>query len=163
MDNSVYRVKERIDSLKGIDYDGLVLTTPFYHMDSFKDLVNYFTEIADYSDKPLYLYDLPGVTKQKITLPLVKELAKHKNIKGIKSGDAVLGRLMKLQVPELDFFFSNLDMFDMGISYGIDKVLDGMFTCMPKTSKSFAEAIETGDSAKLPKNLTKLSPFAIYS
>ncbi len=156
MDNSVFRVKERIDALKGIDYDGIVLTTPFYHMDSFKDLVNYFTEIADYSEKPVFLYDLPGVTKQKITFALVKEISKHPNIKGIKSGDPVLGRLVKLHLPNVDFFFSNLDIFDMGISYGVDKVLDGMFTCMPKTSKAFAEAVEKGDSAKITENLNKI-------
>lgn len=156
MDNSVFRVKERIDALEGIDYDGIVLTTPFYHMDSFKDLVNYFNEIANYSKKPLYLYDLPGVTKQKITFALVKEIAKNKNIKGIKSGDPVLGRLIKLHLPEIDFFFSNLDIFDMGISFGVDKVLDGMFTCMPKTSKAFANAIESGDSAKITEELNKI-------
>ncbi|MBR2376573.1 MAG: dihydrodipicolinate synthase family protein [Clostridia bacterium] len=159
MDNSVFRVKERIDALKGIDYDGLVLTTPFYQMDSFKDLVNYFTEIADYSDKPVYLYDLPGVTKQKITFPLLKELAKHENIKGVKSGDIVLGRLVKLNLPNFNFFFSNLDIFDVSISYGIEKVLDGMFTCMPKTSKALTLAIEKGDKEEITKNVSTIIAF----
>ena len=156
MDNSVFRVKERIDALKGIDYDGIVLTTPFYQMEGFKNLVNFFTEIADYSEKPIYLYDLPGVTKIKITFDLVKELAKHPNIKGIKSGDAVLGRLVKLNLPNFNFFFSNLDIFDMGIAYGVDKVLDGMFTCMPKTSKAFTDAIESGNKEKITEELTKI-------
>ena len=148
-----------IDALKDIDYDGLVLTTPFYQMEGFKSLVNFFTEIADYSDKPVYLYDLPGVTKIKITFELVKELAKHPNIKGIKSGDIVLGRLVKLNLPKFNFFFSNLDIFDVSISYGIEKVLDGMFTCMPKTSKALTLAIEKGDKEEITKNVSTIIAF----
>ena len=159
MDNSVFRVKERLEMLKGLNYDGLVLTAPFYQMDPPKTLVKFFKDCADISEKPLYLYDLPVITKQKITFDMVKEIAKHPNIKGVKSIDTVLCRLIKLELPNFEAFHSNLDAFDVGVSFGIDKVLDGMFSCMPKTSKAIASAIESGDMQALTASLTTMINF----
>lgn len=159
MDNSVFRVKERLDMLKGLNYDGLVLTAPFYQMDPSNVLVKFFKDCADISEKPLYLYDLPVVTKQKINFDMVKEIAKHPNIKGVKSIDTVLCRLIKLELPDFEAFHSNLDAFDVGVSFGIDKVLDGMFACMPKTSKDIGKAIENGDINALTKSLKNMIDF----
>ena len=41
MDNSVFRVKERVEMLKDLNYDGLVLTAPFYQMDTKKNLLKF--------------------------------------------------------------------------------------------------------------------------
>ena len=145
MDNSVFRVKERIGLLEGVKFDGLVLTTPFYSMTTEDKLIAFFKECADASPVPVYLYDLPVVTKMKITYPMMQELAKHPNIKGIKTGDIVLARLLHLHYPELDLLFSNLDIFDVACSFGLPGVLDGMFTCMPVTSARLQKAYEKGD------------------
>ena len=156
MDNSVFKVKERIEMLNGLNYDGIVLTAPFYQMDTQKNLIKFFKDCADVSEKPVYLYDLPVITKQKITFDMVKEIAKHPNIKGVKSIDTVLCRQIKLELNNFEAFHSNLDAFDVGVSFGIDKVLDGMFACMPKTSKKVALAIENGDIKALTENLSKM-------
>ena len=63
MDNSIERVKDRIDHIKKLNIDGIALTTPFYYGASQKGLLRFFTQIADYSPFPIYLYDLPQVTK----------------------------------------------------------------------------------------------------
>ena len=159
MDNSVFRVKERLEMLKGLNYDGLVLTAPFYQIDTPNVLVKFFKDCADISEKPLYLYDLPIITKQKISFDMIKEVAKHPNIKGVKSIDTILCRLIKLNLNDFEAFHSNLDAFDVGVSYGIDKVLDGMFACMPKTSKAIGEAIENDDINALTKSLKNMIDF----
>ena len=141
MDNSIFKIRERVETLKGLQFDGVVLTTPFYSTTSAANLIRFFNEAAAISPKPVYLYDLPGVTKQKITYEMVVELQKNPNIKGIKSGDIVLGRQVHLNFPEFEFLFSNLDIFDVGLTFGLPAVLDGMFTCTPVNSKLFAEAV----------------------
>lgn len=145
MDNSIERVKDRIDMIKEYDFDAIVLTTPFYSVCPDAENINFFEKIADYSPKPVFLYDLAVVTKQKITYPMVQQLSKHPNIKGIKSGDIVLARQVKNNLPDFEFLFSNIDIFDVAISYGIDKVLDGMFSSTPVNSKKFIEAAWAGD------------------
>lgn len=132
MDNSVFRVRERFEMLKGLNFDGVVLTTPFYSTTSMKNLIQFFKEAADVFPRPLYLYDLPGVTKQKITFDMVKELMKHPNIKGIKTADTVMIRQIHLEFPDFECLYSNLDIFDVACAFGIPRVLDGMFTCVPK-------------------------------
>ena len=159
MDNSIARVKDRIDMIKEFDFDAVVLTTTFYSVTPESDNCHFFEEIADYSPKPVFLYDLAVVTKQKITYPMVQRLAKHPNILGVKSGDIVLARQVKNNIPDFEFLYSNIDTFDVAISYGIDKVLDGMFSSTPKNSKKFIEAAWSGDMASCGKYLDNILSF----
>ena len=159
MDNSVYRLKERFEMLEGLEFDGIVLTTPFYSTTSEANLIKFFSDAADIAPKPVYLYDLPGVTKQKITFSMVTALSKHPNIKGIKSGDIVLCRKIMRELPEFSAFFSNIDIFDVGCSYGLPVVLDGMFTVTPKNAKLFGDAYAKGDFKTAGKYLDNIVAF----
>lgn len=156
MDNSVARVKDRINAIKDYDFDAVVLTTPFYFATGEDTLIKFFEDIADYSSVPVFLYDLPGVTKQKITYSMVESLASHKNILGIKTGDMVLARQIKRADLDFEVLFSNIDCFDIAVSYGIDKVLDGMFSCCPTNGKKFAEAVNNGDLCSVTKHLDNI-------
>jgi dihydrodipicolinate synthase/N-acetylneuraminate lyase len=84
------------------------------------------------------------------------ELAKNPNIKGIKSGDIVLGRQVHLTCPKFEFLFSNLDIFDVGLTFGLPAVLDGMFTCTPVNAKLFAEAIKQENWQEAGKYLDRI-------
>ena len=156
MDNSVFRVKERLEMLKGLNYDGVVLTTPFYGITSDANIIRFFEAIAEISEKPIYLYDLPTVTKCKITYPMVQRLAKHPNIRGIKTGDIVLARLIQKNMPEFSVLFSNLDIFDVALSFDLPRVLDGMFTCTPANSAKFQECYVSGDVEGATKYLNNI-------
>lgn len=156
MDNSVFRVKERFEAIKDLNFDAVVLTTPFYSTTSAKNLIKFFQECADIAPKPVYLYDLAVVTKQKITFDMVKVLSKHPNIKGIKTGDAVLVRLIERNIPGFNTLFSNIDIFDIGGAYGFPRVLDGMFTCVPKNAAEFQKAYIAGDMKTAGKYLDNI-------
>ena len=132
MDNSVARVCDRITSLVGLKIDGVVVTTPFYYLTTQEELKIYFTKIAACSPFPVYLYDLPTVTKVKINIDTIEYLMDNKKIKGIKTGDIVTARmLMRSEKKRNDFniFFSGLDIFDIAYKYGLTMNLDGMFSC----------------------------------
>lgn len=151
MDNSITRVLERIESLRGLKIDGVVATTPYYSISSQDELKNFFKEIAAKSPYPLYLYDLPVVTKVKITTDTAEYLMSSDNIKGIKTGDIVTAReLMRSEKRRDDFsvMFSGLDVFDAAYKYGIRMNLDGMFSCTPVTSGEMYRALEKGDMVK---------------
>lgn len=147
MDNSVARVMEKIDMLKGLDIDGVVLTTPYYATLNDNEVVNWFTTIADKSPFPIYLYDLAVITKTKIKLCAIEALINHKNIKGIKTADWELITAIERKFPDADFacLYSGLDNFDYANMLGITKNLDGMFCCMPKTGRAMYDCIEAGD------------------
>lgn len=147
MDNSIERVMDRINSLKGLEIDGITLTTPYYFGCSQEALIRFFSAIADQSEFPIYLYDLPSTTKTKIALETQKKLSTHKNIYGSKcSEDADYIRKLA------DYFRGNeeykiieaqFDLFDMFHRIGLKLHLDG-FTCLfPQWLKSYWDDLES--------------------
>ncbi len=58
--------------------------TPYYNKPNQRGLLAHYTEIADNCDLPMILYNVPGRTACDLKVETILELAKHKNIIGIK-------------------------------------------------------------------------------
>ena len=122
-------------------------------------ILTFYNGIANRSDKPLYLYDLAVVTKAATAPATVKKLWKNDNIKGIKSGNLVTQRILhRAEDRPADFtmMYSNIDTFDIAYKYGIDKNLDGMFSCTPKTARRMYDALAAGDQLAAAKALDEI-------
>ena len=159
MDNSIAGVMARIRAMEGLQITGVVLTTPYYFTADKPALINYFTSVADASPFPVFLYDLPVAVKQKITYPMVVELAKHKNIMGIKTADItmILQILQRGEVKkEFTPLYSGLDTVDIGYAHGITHYLDGMFATTPHTANIMQKYFADGDYAKGNEELQKI-------
>ena len=66
----------------GVTY--LVSALPFYLGLTQKEIIDYYTTIADNVPLPLFLNNIPAQTKLMISVEAVKTLAKHPNIIGMK-------------------------------------------------------------------------------
>lgn len=143
MDCSISKILDRIDTLEKIKIEGVVTTVPFYYKLNSNEIINFYTLLARKSKYPIYIYDLPGVTQSPITLSQLKILVKESNIAGIKTGN--LNLIQELLREELliddkfSLYYSNLDLFDVALKSGINKNLDGMFTCTPYNTKKMYE------------------------
>src|SRR4051812_8709954 len=62
-DTSFARTRDRIEFLNQRTLDGVVVLAPYFWTFDQSQLIDYFTELARFSRAPLYLYDLPQVTK----------------------------------------------------------------------------------------------------
>ncbi|MBT3320284.1 MAG: dihydrodipicolinate synthase family protein [Clostridia bacterium] len=147
-ENSLARVRDKFDMMNTYDgIDGIVMTTPYYFGMSDANIVNFFEKTAVMTDKDYYLYDIMPVTNLKIKYEMVAELAKIKNVKGIKAGDAIMIKKLIDNPPKDDFtaIFSNSDLFSMGNLYGMEWYLDGIFSCMPKTIEKVQKGYNSGD------------------
>ena len=158
MDNSIAKVMEKIEMIGDAQFDGVVLTTPFYSGLDMPQLVNWFTTIADRSPYPLYLYDLAVVTKIKITMPLLDQIIHHPNIRGIKTADWELIQAVGRKYPDEQFecLYSGLDSFDYANMMGITKNLDGMFSCTPKNGRRMYDCLNAGDFVGARKYLDNI-------
>ena len=150
MDNSILRARARVKSMEHIGLTAFVLTTPYYEIDNDGQVMKYFRSVAESTGHGLVLYDLPGVTKYKITYSMVCQLKKDvPNLMGIKSADLNMLRKLRLnpETQDLKIFYSGLDNFDVAYPWGIGCVLDGMPTCTPVNSRRMVEAMDAGDRA----------------
>lgn len=166
MDNSIVRVKERLAAMEDLDVDGFVFTAPYY--EAMTDALNlsFFRQVAKLTKHKIYLYDLPGVTKSKISVEMVKELLNDvPNLGGIKSADLQLQRRL-LNDPEVpDTFvqlFSGIDVCDIAYKYGIKTTLDGMYTCTPVNTKKMCDALAAGDQDEAARRLMNILEIRNY-
>ena len=148
-DTSFKRTLQRIQYAEQFDIDGVVVLAPFFWTLGQADLIAYFRGLADQSRKPLYIYDLPGVTKTPLHLDTVLELSKHPNIHGIKSSiDWVATRRLMDHVGDgFRVVPAQADAVDMLVRLGVPSNLDGIFGVFPDLTASIVEAAENGDYA----------------
>lgn len=81
----------------------LVLTPSYYKSQmNHAAMVKYFTTVAENSDIPVFIYNVPKFTGIDILPSTVAELAAHKNIIGIKDSTENIVHIMELikEVPE---------------------------------------------------------------
>ena len=157
---AIKRAKARVASMEHLDVTAFVLTTPYYEVDTPEQVMKYIREVAKSTKHNIMLYDLPGVTNFKITYDMVCQMKKDiPNLLGIKSGDLVLHRKIRLnpELADLQTYFSNLDMFDIAFPWGVGSVLDGMFTCTPVNSRKLIEAMRAGDKAAAAQALDNIT------
>lgn len=147
-DNSLTRVKARMDIINKYPVDVVVLTPPYYDRLNNDMLVSFFERCAAMTEKDVYLYDHVGITQHKLTYPVVKKLAEVPNLRGIKSADLVLIKALH-DDPELkkDFLpvFSGSDLFAVANQYGIKNYLDGIFACFPATISKIQKCFDADD------------------
>ena len=62
----------------------VVAAPPYYYTLTQQELVVYYTELANQSDLPVFIYNMPGQTKVMIEPSTVVNLSQHPNIIGIK-------------------------------------------------------------------------------
>lgn len=68
--------------------DGLMAVTPYYSKPEQAGLIRHFEEIADATDLPVLIYNIPGRTGRLIEIPTLARIAQHPNIVATK--DAVM-------------------------------------------------------------------------
>lgn len=76
--------------------DAALLISPYYNKPTQKGLIAHFTTIADETNIPLVLYNVPSRTGKNVEASTTLELAKHKNIVAIKEASGDLGQIMNI-------------------------------------------------------------------
>lgn len=142
--------------------DALLLVTPYYNKATPKGLIKSFLAVADATDKPIILYNVPGRTGCSITLPVYKELAKHERIVATKEASGNISAIAEIaaEVPELDIYSGNDDQIVPLLALGAKGVISVLSNVVPKETHDIVALFLEGkvkESAKLQLELLKLA------
>lgn len=132
-----------------VGVDGVLAVTPYYNKPEQAGLVAHFSAIADASDLPVLLYNIPGRTGRRIEVDTLERLAAHPRILGVK--DAVMDLDFTSEtcrrVPELAVY-SGQDSYTFPMmAVGAVGVVSVISHLVGKTVREMVDAVHAGDLA----------------
>ena len=134
----------------GCGADAVLVVTPYYNKATQNGLVKMYKTIADASEKPLIVYNVPSRTGVGIEPATYALLADHPNIAGIKEANGDLSRIMKtfaLIGDRLDLYSGNDDQIVPLMSMGGQGVISVLSNLMPKQTVEICNRCFRGDFA----------------
>ena len=126
---------------------GIGAVTPFYYNVSQQEMEGYYLEIAkSVSDNfPVYLYNLPGCSRNDLLPETVSKLARVKNIVGIKNSMEDMLRLSRLidETPDdFEVIIGSDNILMSAILYGAKGSVSGNANVFPEIFIEFYQAIK---------------------
>lgn len=89
--------------------DAIMAVTPYYNKPTQQGLITHFRMVADATDLPFILYDIPGRTGVPIAYQTLIRLAKHPNIAAVKDAKGDLAEVSRVLTETDLMYFSGDD------------------------------------------------------
>lgn len=147
--NDTYYATELSKESYKLGVDGLLQVTPYYNKCSQYGLIEHFITIADSTDLPIILYNVPTRTGVNINLSTYKVLSEHKNIVATKeaSGNISLVSQIKANIgDDLVVYSGNDDQIIPILSLGGLGVISVMANILPKETHDICEYYFNGNT-----------------
>lgn len=130
--------------------DGVLVVTPYYNRPPQRGLLDHFRAVADASNLPVIVYDIPFRTGLKIDVDTLVRAAEHPNIVGVKdaTNDFASATRLMARVPEGFALYSGND--DQTLAYqalGAVGVISVVSHVMGRRLQEQFAAFEAGDLA----------------
>ncbi len=128
--------------------DAVLVVTPYYNKATQKGLIQMYTAIADASDKPVILYNVPSRTGVNIEPATYAVLANHPNIVAIKEANGNISKILEtfaLVGDKLDIYSGNDDQIVPLLSLGGKGCISVISNILPKETSLIASKWFEGD------------------
>jgi len=128
---------------------GLLVVTPYYNKPPQAGLLTHFTAVADATDLPVMLYDIPPRSVVPIEVDTLARLAEHPRIVAVKDAKGDLGAVMQTLARTDLAYYSGEDMLNLPLlavgGVGVVSVVGHL--AGPRLAELVA-AVESGDLVK---------------
>lgn len=136
---------------ESVGVDALLVVTPYYNKTTDAGLRKHFTKIADNVNTPIILYNVPSRTGMSLEATTVAELAKHKNICGIKEASGDLGlvtEILRLCPDNFYLYSGNDDIVVPTLAVGGHGVISVVANILPKETHDMVHYYLNGEVEK---------------
>ncbi len=152
LDTSTARVIEEIRNLSGRGLQGYVVTTPYYVGGYNSDeLFAHFSRVAETSDLPILMYNIPQNTHVSFNADLALRLSEAPNIAGVKDSgpewQEVQVLLAKLRNPDFAVLEGNQAYAGIAMLSGAQGLVPGHANVYPELLVDLVAAGRKGDVA----------------
>ena len=102
--NDTAQLLKEISLINKYPIDGILSVTPYYNRPSQAGLISHYRQIADASDHPIILYNVPSRTGVNLESDTTLILSEHPNIMGIKEASGDLKQCERIVNSKSDNF-----------------------------------------------------------
>ena len=144
------------------DADAYLIVAPFYNKPPQRGIYEYFKALAQSTDKPIVLYNVPGRTgcniEAETTLALARDIP---NIVGVKEASGNIAQIQAILDGRPDGFSvlsGNDDQTFELMQKGADGVISVASNVFPSAMADFVHALQAGKFEEAGKMDTRLNP-----
>src|SRR3954469_24111999 len=128
---------------------GLLVVTPYYNKPPQAGLLRHFTAVADATDLPVMLYDIPPRSVVPIEVETLVRLAEHPNIVAVKDAKGDLGAVQWTLARTDLAYYSGEDMLNLPLlAVGAVGVVSVVGHLVGSRLAELITAVESGDLVK---------------
>jgi 4-hydroxy-tetrahydrodipicolinate synthase len=128
---------------------GLLVVTPYYNKPPQAGLLRHFTAVADATDLPVMLYDIPPRSVVPIEVDTLARLAEHPRIVAVKDAKGDLGAVMQTLSRTDLAYYSGEDMLNLPLlAVGAVGVVSVVGHLVGPRLAELITAVESGDLVK---------------
>jgi 4-hydroxy-tetrahydrodipicolinate synthase len=140
---------EKAQSAERLGVHGLLAVTPYYNKPPQEGLFRHFTAIADSTDLPVMLYDIPPRSSIPIEVETLVRLAEHPRIVAVKDAKGDLGAVAWTLARTDLAYYSGEDMLNLPLlSLGAVGVVSVVGHIVGPRLAELIAAVESGDLVK---------------
>ena len=146
--NNTAHVLENTKNACEVGVDGILVVTPYYNKATQAGLIKHFTMIADASEVPVILYNVPGRTGCALTPKTIAALAEHPNIVGLKEATgnmAQMVEIMNLCGDKIDVYSGEDALTVPMMAMGGAGTISVLSNVLPAETVAMTDACKAGD------------------
>ena len=166
--NNTAHVLQNTKNACEVGADAVLVVTPYYNKGTQKGLITHFTTVADASEVPVILYNVPSRTGVNLLPKTVAELAKHPNIVAIKEASGSMAQLVELMAlcgDKIDVYSGEDALTVPMLAMGAAGTISVLSNVAPKESVAMSDAFFAGHIEEAAAWQCKLLPLinALFS
>lgn len=166
--NNTVHVLQNTKNACEVGADAVLVVTPYYNKGTQKGLITHFTTVADASEVPVILYNVPSRTGVNLLPKTVAELAKHPNIVAIKEASGSMAQLVELMAlcgDKIDVYSGEDALTVPMLAMGAAGTISVLSNVAPKESVAMTDAFFAGHIEEAAAWQCKLLPLinALFS